>query len=61
MTVHHSSAARGSMKRRISLNCTALLICVAASVPARADGLDAGPTDKLALDVPRLVTLPDVS
>jgi len=40
------------MKRRIFLNGAAALVCLGVTLPARADGLDAGPTDKLALNVP---------
>jgi membrane-associated phospholipid phosphatase len=41
------------MRRRIFLNSgAAVLICLTLAMPARADGLNAGSTDRLALDVP---------
>jgi membrane-associated phospholipid phosphatase len=45
------------MKRRIVLNGAAVLLCFAVALPARADGLNAGSTDKLALNVPADVTV----
>jgi membrane-associated phospholipid phosphatase len=40
------------MKRHILPNGAAALICFSLAMPARADGLNAGSTDKLALNVP---------